>query len=102
MEIRNVERIAKLAMEMGKCLSLNYGGEARTCEVHAIGCLTTGNVAMRVWQTGGSGKDPVGWKLLFLHKVSDPVVWDILSEAPRPGYKMDDALMATVYHQIEV
>ncbi len=90
------------ALTHGKRVHLNYGGEDRVVEVHAIGTSRRGEEMMRVWQVRGGSEshDHAGWKLLklddtmYLHEIDEP------SKAPRRGYRQTDPIFREVIAQI--
>jgi hypothetical protein len=87
--------IACAAIDAGKCLAIRYGGFDRTVEVHAVGRSKNGHWLMRIWQVAGrsrSGAMPP-WRLMRLDETSNAVITDVVSDAPRPGYKKSDEAM---------
>ncbi len=75
-----------------------YDGYVRAVEVHAVGETKDGNAIMRVWQVrGGSNSgERQGWKLLRLDEARGGQMIDERSQAPRPGYRRNDAAMASI------
>ena len=73
-----------------KCLALVYDGFARLVEVHEVGQTSGNAAAMLVWQVDGGSRsrESTGWKLLHLEDVTDAVLSDIPSQAPRPDYNL--------------
>jgi hypothetical protein len=90
------------ALQLGKCLELQYDGFTRVVEVHAVGTSTAGNPVMRVWQVRGGSvhNEPVGWKLMRLDEANGVTILNEASAAPRPGYKPGDKGMTSILCQI--
>jgi len=90
------------ALRAKKCLELRYDGCSRVVEVHAAGYTKDGNAIMRVWQVrGGSvSGERAGWKLMRADETFSAHPTDEASQAPRPGYKRDDAAMARIVCQV--
>ncbi len=90
------------ALNAGRVLQLSYDGYFRTVEVHAVGLTKEGNAVMRVWQTGGGSvsNEPVGWKLLRLDEAAGANVTNIMSAAPRTGYRQNDRAMNRIVCQL--
>ena len=86
------------ALAAGKLLEVIYDGYVRAVEVHAVGETKDGNAIMRVWQVrGGSNSgERQGWKLLRLDEARGGQMLDERSQAPRPGYRRNDAAMASI------
>lgn len=76
-------------------VELNYKGDYRKIEPHAIGRnANTGNILLRAFQVGGessSGK-PVDWKLMDFDKCTD-IVSTGENFSPRAGYSQNDKAM---------
>jgi hypothetical protein len=90
------------ALRSGRCLQISYGGTRRIIEVHACGHTKDGREIMRVWQVSGgsaSGQNQ-GWKLMRLNTAWSVSILDVLSQAPRPGYRRGDDAMAEVICQL--
>lgn len=83
-------------------LLINYHGEERTIEVHAVGISTKGNPCARVYQViGGSvfGQG-TGWKMLKLSDIEKVQMLDEFFEAPREGYQQGDRGMSTILAEL--
>jgi hypothetical protein len=89
------------ALRSGHVLQLRYEGYTRDVEVHAVGFTKDDDAVMRVWQVaGGSGNEPVGWKLLRLDEAVEAVVTTERSMAPRAGYNPGDPIMKVITCQL--
>lgn len=91
------------AMERGRRLSVEYDGMDRVVEVHAVGVSLAGRPCMRVYQVeGGSVSGEVyGWKLMTLSKIfNKPKILREKSDAPREGYRRNDAGMRYVFQEL--
>lgn len=103
---REEQAIASLiarSMDSGLSLELDYDGESRIVEPHAMGISTKGTPVFRGYQvTGGSQSGEfTGWKLFSLAKVRQlPKLLDIAASAPREGYQRDDKGMLHVLKQL--
>lgn len=83
-------------------MSFDYDDKPRYVEVHAVGNTSKGQV-LRGWQTAGESSRPLPcWALFSLDKMSNIIVTDIRSQAPRPGYAMHDKQMTTILAQVEL
>jgi hypothetical protein len=94
--------VACEALTKGRVLELRYDGYSRLVEVHAVGFTKEGNAVMRVWQTGGGSvsNEPIGWKLLRLDEAGGAHITDIISAAPRTGYRRSDRVMVRIVCQL--
>lgn len=101
-ERQSVAELAIKALSTGLCLNLEYNGEGRIVEVHAVGTTTKGKPAMRVFQVlGGSNfSDTSGWKMMSLENVDNVHLLDTVSQGPRPGYKPGDKGMGAILAEI--
>lgn len=100
---KKVARAAMKAIATNRVLDLQYDGDSRLVEVHAVGISTAGKPCMRVYQVQGGSQSLVkeGWKLLSLAKVFDtPKIVDIVSLAPRKGFSKGDAGMQTIFTEV--
>lgn len=90
------------ALAAGKLLEVLYDGYMRAVEVHAVGETKEGNAIMRVWQVrGGSNSgERQGWKLLRLDEAHGGQMLEERSQAPRHGYRRNDAAMASIACQV--
>ena len=90
------------AIRRSVCLEIDYGGYSRTVEVHAVGLSKEGHTLLRVWQvSGGSASgERAGWKLLRLQEATGHRLSDVISEAPRPGYKKGDKALSRIVAEI--
>lgn len=90
------------ALQEGKRLELTYDGYERIVEVHAVGYTANKNLVMRVYQTSGGSNsgNPLGWKLMTIHKAASISMSDEDSEAPRQGYRQGDKAMAEIICEI--
>lgn len=89
------------ALSAGKRLVINYGGHTRVVEVHAVGTSTAGNPVMRAWQVtstkpGGNNE----WRTFRLDKTWRFALSNEKSEAPRAGYRRNDADIPFIRCQI--
>lgn len=93
------------AIKNRKVVKFFYKGQKRIVEPHCYGIhKDTGNEALRAYQIGGyssSGKI-YEWKLYIISEMSGIVVSDERFEDSRPGYRMEDSMMATIFCQIQV
>jgi hypothetical protein len=92
------------AMKNGNCLNVQYRGEDKYVEVHAVGVSNKGKPCMRVYQTIGGAVfsgEHTGWKILSLENIES---WQqlpgIKSEGPRPGYEPGDKGMSHIIAEI--
>lgn len=93
------------ALEAGKVMQVDYDGYERLIEVHAVGVTLTGAPCMRVFQIEGgsiSGAVTPGWRLMLFDKIANPMLTDVPSEAPRPGYRQGDKGMLYIFKEIEI
>jgi hypothetical protein len=91
------------AIQKRTALLVEYSGEVRPIEPHAIGETRSGNVVVRVWQmAGGSlGGSPVpGWRLMRLDRIDKLEPVDSPSRAPRPMYNPDDSAMQKILARV--
>ena len=84
------------ALELGELLEFTYHGDRRLVEVHVVGETKDGVSLVRAWQINGPGDDPEGWRSFHTNEISDAVVRDALSGAPRPGYNIIDPAIFAV------
>lgn len=94
----------KEALTKGLTVSFVYDERPRIVEVHAVGHSTKdASLVMRGFQVAGESSRPLpGWALFTLAKVDAlSLSPSPLSEAPRPGYAMNDKQMREVLFQIE-
>lgn len=89
-------------MNEGVCLELQYDGQPRLVEVHAVGVSSKGNTCMRVFQIegGSSSGESTGWKLMTFDKANSLSLSSKASEAPRPGYAPGDKHMSEIFGEV--
>jgi hypothetical protein len=80
------------ALKTSRRLELDYAGQTRVVEVHAVGYSREDKPLVRAWQVrgGSTGGSTSGWKLFRLDDVSSSKIIDEVSEAPRRGYRRGD------------
>ena len=80
-------------------VAFNYSDKPRVVEVHAVGITPKGAEVFRGFQTNAD--DGGAWKMFTIDKCGLEI-WSLndVSMAPRPGYKMGDAAMATILAQV--
>lgn len=91
------------SMDSGLSLQLNYDGEPRLVEVHALGVSKAGKPCFRGYQVAGGSHSGEfeGWKMFSLGKVSEmPKLLDIHVEGPRDGYQKGDKGMIQVVKEL--
>ena len=92
-----IER-ACTAIEKGCRLELYYQGWSRLVDVHAVGFDADLRAVVQAWQetpdVGGAGLP--GWKLLHLDETRKVAVSGYFSEAPRPDYVRDPAIIHVI------
>lgn len=91
---------ASEALRSGLALDLRYDGFDRRVEVHAIGYGKAGHPVMRAWQTGGTKRERIGWKLLRLDEPREATLSDEPSKAPRRGYRRGDVAMERIVSEV--
>jgi hypothetical protein len=94
------------AMRDQRTVSFVYDDKTRIIEVHAIGRSTKAphDLICRGYQVAGEASRPLPvWGLFTLVKMDAVTVLAFPdSEAPRPGYKMNDKAMLSIVAQLEV
>lgn len=100
---KHVLELAEIAMTTGKAIEFEYDGKNRLVEVHAAGLSSTGKPVIRGYQIGGSSwtaDDLPVWRLFTVQKIFDfPALVDIKAGAPRPGYRLGDKGMSTIFFE---
>lgn len=92
------------ALDSNLTVAFVYDTKFRIIEVHAIGTSTKdGSHIMRGYQVAGESSRPLPcWALFTLSKIDTLELGFVPSEAPRPGYAMNDKQMATIINQISM
>ena len=104
MTLTRLETLAH-AIRSKRTVSFIYDDRTRIVEVHAVGNSTKdGSVVMRGFQVAGESSRPLpAWALYTIAKMDALTLLAFPdSEAPRPGYKMDDKQMSSIIAQIEL
>ena len=84
-----------------KVLAFEYDGKARLVEPHAVGINKKGEAVMRGFQfTGDSATSASAWKLFTVSKMEALTILDMISHAPRPGYKAGDKAMSEILAEL--
>jgi predicted DNA-binding transcriptional regulator YafY len=95
-------QLIKDAVPNRKVLAFEYDGKARLVEPHAVGNNKKGEAVLRGFQfTGDSATSASAWKLFTISKIDALTVLDMISHAPRPGYKADDKAMTEIFAQLK-
>lgn len=84
----------KQALEAKRVVSFTYHEKVRIVEPHALGLNKSGEGLMRAWQ------QDEGWKLFKTAEIEDLELTDIVSEAPRPGYKPGDRALKSIVAEL--
>lgn len=94
--------VALKAMKDGNCVDLIYHGERRLVEIHAVGVSKAGKPCVRVYQVVGGSvfSEKTGWKMLTVADIEDFKEVNERSQAPRLGYRPDDAGMRAILGQV--
>ncbi|WP_271896299.1 hypothetical protein [Candidatus Phyllobacterium onerii] len=81
------------ALREGKCLEVHYKGTTRIVEVHAAGVKKDQHQAVFGWQLRNMSKinDEPDWRLMSVKDMSSVRLLDQISDAPRKGYKHNEA-----------
>jgi len=92
------------AFAQSMCLDIIYDGKPKTVEVCAYGLSTKDNQpVMRVFQVAGESSRPLPtWAMLKLSGITSLNLSQISSEGPRPGYKMGDSHMTTIFKELKL
>ncbi len=90
------------AMIDQKTVSFIYEGKAKVVEIHAIGVSTKdGGLIARGYQVAGhSSRQLPVWALYRVDKMEGVIIDPLQSQAPRYGYKTDDAQMSPVLSEV--
>jgi hypothetical protein len=91
--------LAVTAINTKQTLYFTYDDKSRIVEVHAVG-----NTHLRGYQVAGQSSRPLPcWALFTLDKCEGPSLsFFPLSEAPRPGYKLNDKQIPDIVAQVEL
>ena len=89
------------AIATRQTLQFNYDDKPRVVEVHAIGKAPKG-IVMRGYQVAGESSRPLPcWALFSLDKIEAASLALVpFSEAPRPGYALNDKKMLSIIAQV--
>jgi len=92
------------ALHQGVCLDIVYDGKPKTVEVHAYGLSSKDqSPVMRVFQVAGESSRPLpSWAMLKVSSITSLNLSATDSFAPRPGYKMGDSHMSTIFKEIQL
>jgi hypothetical protein len=82
------------ALAKGCCLELRYRGENLCVDVHIVGYGADHEPLLHAWQRVGFTSG--GWRTLQLKDARSPDISGYISEAPRPGYRPDPAIVEIV------
>jgi hypothetical protein len=92
----DVSGVACEALELGELLVINYHGSFRLLEVHVVGQTKEGIALIRAWQIKGPGDDPEGWRSFHANEISEVLIQDEESKAPRLGYNSSDPAITEI------
>lgn len=89
------------AIEKRLVIEFRYNGSIRHVEPHCLGEKADGELRLRAYQIKGEeSADKIGFKLFDLAKVSDCKMLAAKFQRPRPGYKVNDSVMALIIAQL--
>lgn len=86
------------AIHTKQTLHFDYDDKPRIVEAHTVGVGGKGEI-MRGYQI----QDPTseGWRLFTLDKITNPTLHSLpMSQAPRPGYTLNDSAMINIHAQV--
>ena len=93
----SLHELAVTAIHTRQTLKFTYSDKPRIIEVHAVGLNSKSQLVIRGYQVAGERE---GWALFSGDKITDPELALIpLSQAPRPGYALNDKQIPTIFAQ---
>ncbi|CAM3042121.1 hypothetical protein [Vibrio diazotrophicus] len=93
--------VLKTAINDRKEIEFTYSGLRRVAQAAAVGELTTGNIALRCFQTEGGHITPGHeWDLCLISDITDINVSDNVFLINPPGYRRGNKHMVRIFAQL--
>lgn len=90
------------AIKSSNRIQFTYDDALRVVEIHSAGYTKENRPVVLAWQVrgGSKSKNPAPWRAFYLDQISDSLVLDEKSEAPREGYAGGGRSIHRIVHQL--
>ncbi|MHA1439758.1 MAG: hypothetical protein ACTSPD_19595 [Promethearchaeota archaeon] len=97
-----MNQVICIAIENRRIISFNYDGGNRVVEPYCYGISSTGEELLRSFQIRGfsRSRNPSGWKLFKISKITKLTITDDKFEKNRPKYNPKDPAMKRIFCKV--